>query len=602
MKSTLAVLGLAAILDGVLPVPLIAGAVRDQFGDPIEAATVQAGDARTQTSADGTFALRTAAARVRITCTYCRPTEARVSNEGTVAAIVQRYHALAAEPPSPQDLRALPYARVESALALAPFIVLNESGGVLPGPRVSRYGLSRFGGLVLDDGIASYDFAAGLSPWRSFADYGAASVAQADSSQAFRYGDLAGAGTFFVDTRPESGQSTTALFGTHTALDVASAAPQLSYSFADSSGDSDSHARADASARFLAGNDTFSATAVAARDRERVFDQNAASNVSAVLIHWDRTRSIHAYADLVADRAAYAAFFSSADAAGAWSDVQLRAGMSTTAPVSAFAELGARVSSGFYDAYETDHLRAAGTSVQTHVSVGAHYQSDRFTWTAGLSAFDAAYAGGTGGFSTPLSADIIVPSAEVRYAFTPRWNLEVDAGVSFRLPTLLEAYAYDRDDHLLAFDRYTQQSATLGYTDRHRLRASFTAMSARVSNLDNGNVTAMGASLAWQIAPELSLRAWTLHFDDTTRPSADVLRFGAAPLPATPASIWATYENPHGLRADLIWRSDLIDYQPDAHVDASISAPLLDSVRWFIGSERLRGRRSIEAGLRLDRS
>jgi hypothetical protein len=72
-------------------------------------------------------------------------------------------------------------------------------------------------------------------------------------------------------------------------------------------------------------------------------------------------------------------------------------------------------------------------------------------------------------------------------------------------------------------------------------------------------------------------------------------------MPATPASVWAEYENGSGLRIDTIWRRDLVDYRIQTHVDASISGPLSHDFRWFIGSERRSGEQYVSAGLRFAR-
>jgi len=85
-------------------------------------------------------------------------------------------------------------------------------------------------------------------------------------------------------------------------------------------------------------------------------------------------------------------------------------------------------------------------------------------------------------------------------------------------------------------------------------------------------VRALGFSLAWQAAPAISLRAWTLYFNDRTQPYEALVRFGRPVQSGTPGSLWLTYENPSGLRLDGIYRADLLDALPNRHVDASLSA------------------------------
>jgi hypothetical protein len=310
---------------------------------------------------------------------------------------------------------------------------------------------------------------------------------------------------------------------------------------------------------------------------------------------------LRTYADVSADRAQYAFSTAFRPVEGEWTDLSLQTGISSTARISMFADGGARFSAGYYDAGGIGQARIAGNIVQTHVSVGAQSRIDRLMWRAGVGLFGVSYSGGSSGFSTPNSTQITAPSASISYAFTPKWNVSVDASQSFRLPSLLEQYGYGADESSIYFDRYGTQDITLSYSDLRRLRVTLLAMNTNVTLLDNGTISAAGASVGWQIAPGLSLRTWMLHFDDASQPYAPVFRFGARPQPATPASAWFTFENPHGFRADVIWRRDLLDYLADSHVDASIGAPLAGELRWFIGTERRQGERYVSAGLRISR-
>ena len=585
---------------GAAPAPLITGAVRDQFGDPIAGARILAADARTVTDAAGTFALETAASRVEISCDYCRTTGADVANDGTVVAIVQRYHAVATVDVSPIDLRSLPYGRIESALSLEPFAVLTESSNLLPGPRVSYLGLSQFGGLFVDNGIASYDIAAGVTPFRAVPAYDSAAFTTRDASDAFRYGDLSGAGSFFAQTPPDGATTVgTELAGNQHAANLSQSIARGSFNVAGSADEQSARARADAWMQVPVGSDTLSATVLAARDDSIAGLSSVQSSETGAHLHYDRTREVHEFADVTADRAQYTYTASIWPVEGEWTDLSVRTGVDTTGKISWFAGAGARFSSGYYDAELVGQPRIAGTIVQTDVNAGAQSQTGRLSWRAGIGAFAVSYAGGSLGNSEPLSRQIVTPSIALSYQLDPQWTLAADANQSFRLPTLVEAYGYRADTTALYFDRYGMQDVKLDYTDLHRLRLSLVAMRANVSLLDNGTVSAAGAAVGWQIAPYVSLRAWTMHVDDATQPYAPIFRFGAPPSPATPASAWATLENPHGLRADVVWRQDLVDYRPDAHVDASIGAPITGNLRWFFGTERRGGVRYVSAGLRI---
>jgi hypothetical protein len=126
--------------------PLVVGSVRDQHGSAIAGATVTgqtlAGPvAAVATEADGTFALHAAGViSVTIACRYCRAVRVAVKSDEPVVAIVLRYDALVDASPSRDDLENLPYAHVESSLALHPFTLLAQTSAPYPGSSVSDRG------------------------------------------------------------------------------------------------------------------------------------------------------------------------------------------------------------------------------------------------------------------------------------------------------------------------------------------------------------------------------------------------------------------------------------------------------------------------------
>ncbi|MBV8727654.1 MAG: carboxypeptidase regulatory-like domain-containing protein, partial [Candidatus Eremiobacteraeota bacterium] len=154
--------------------PLIVGSLRDQSGTPISAANIKAFDASgamlasAQSSDDGTFALTTSAATtLRIECDYCLPVTVHPDLSRPLAIVVHRFLAVMQSEPSRQDIAALPYAHAESVLSLAPYTVLEDSSGIVPGPYVSNRGLASGGGLLLDGGVPVYDVTANESPFIS---------------------------------------------------------------------------------------------------------------------------------------------------------------------------------------------------------------------------------------------------------------------------------------------------------------------------------------------------------------------------------------------------------------------------------------------------
>jgi len=64
-------------------------------------------------------------------------------------------------------------------------------------------------------------------------------------------------------------------------------------------------------------------------------------------------------------------------------------------------------------------------------------------------------------------------------------------------------------------------------------------------------------------------------------------------------ALWLTYDATGALRADLIYRRDLLDFAPFYHVDGAISGPIANRLRWYAGAEDRMHRTFVDAGLRL---
>jgi hypothetical protein len=473
---------------------------------------------------------------------------------------------------------------------------------VLPGPRVSTYGASAFGGLLIDNGIPQYDIAAGVSAWRAFPAFDVRSVDVRDQRDAFRYGDMAGGGTFSSNTQTSTAGSALVFAGNENALNFSQAFGSSSYNAGASSDADQTTLRVDGSTRVQVGDaETLTIGGLIANDRLFPNAGGINDNAEGVRAHFESTRANRVFADAIVDRAGYDTLTTTGSGvSGLWSDVTTQAGVVSNTPVQLFGELSARWSTGYYNATSVGIPRVAGTVTQTQALIGAQQSTDRYTFQGGVGVFSAAYTGGTLGVSRPLSSTILTPSLSGTYNFSDRWNVEVAASTAFRLPSLLETYAAAPFATDLAYDRYGSVLESVSYTDAQRLRVSFLTMNETVSNLDEGIVSSTGAEVAWQISPAISLRAWGMHVNDTTRSDYQLYRFARTPMPATVGSAWLTYDIPGGLRIDAIYRRDLTDYQPDAHFDASVSAPLTGALRWFASTERRHGERYVSAGLRWD--
>ena len=575
---------LAPLLCGAGPQPLLVGVVHDQYGQAVAGARVQVGSRQADTDAAGTFALADdgPSGWVEITCSYCRPLRTAYQAGEPVLAIVQRYDALTQSGPTRRDIAALPYASAASTVALTPYAVLNDSASPIPGARVSMFGASPFwGGLTIDDGIPSYDVAASASTFPFFPASFVQQVNVQGPAAAFRYGDNAGSGTFFMDTRPENGTWAGGSAGSAHLLRIAGNDGAFASSAGLSGSAVNSVDRIDASWSVPAGDDTFSGSAILAGSHDAATPGttlDAAFN--AVRFAYRRVRANTLQANVIFDNGGYnGQLYEGAGVSGAWSDFEADAGVQTSGALHGFADISLRDSTGSY-ADPTLASGVAGSIAQNHLDAGAQYNGYNYTATAGVGAFGIGFHGGSGGVSQPLNASAVLPSVSFSWAFAPRWNASISSSQWFRLPSLSEAYGSLPLPTDLSIPKNSSTIEQLDYGDLRRVRVELVGV--------QGTANAAGGTFAWEIAPNLSIRAWSLHFDNAAESAAQTVN-----------SAWATYENPAGWRIDAMERRDELDDAPDQHFDWSVSAPLAAHVRWFAVSQRRRLERTYETGLQL---
>lgn len=598
-RSAVFVLALCLIGATAAPTALITGSVRDQNGAPIEGAAVsvpgRAG--QTRTDADGTFALDEAGDRVQIRCRYCRPALVRVGADGTVVAIVRRYAALTQNGPSRDDIAALPYAHIESAIALTPFVQLEDSRAAIPGPELSDRGSQRGGGLILDAGIPNYDVVANVSPFLTIPQHYIQNATAAPASDAYRYGDLADGGTFGLDATSES-RDALASGGAGGAIRFGLANAISSISAGLSRDQVERRERADGSLLVPLLDGTVGVDATASDGRTTPYDGEDEIYASYAAVHasYERTRTSTLRVDAYGDRGTYEADLG-LPVRAAWSDTGGSVSIRSNATVAPFATLGVRASTGFYDAERFGIARFGATLGQTQMMGGVHASGSWYDVLAAYGLYDASYTGGVYGLEFPQGAQMTAPLVRVRVSPNDRWSLTASTSGGFMLPTLLARYGIDVPYRVVYVDRDATQEATIEYSDGARVRIAATGLQRYVRGMDNGRVGSMGASVTWQVAPEVSVRASYLRSSPRFT-SREGFRYGERPLPATTGSVWLTYDLTSALRFDAIWRQDLIDYLPDAHLDASISAPFARDLRWFVGSERRLGVRYTDVGLR----
>jgi hypothetical protein len=585
--------------------PLVVGAVRDQNGAPVAGALVRAvgtGNLETaSTDSNGTFALRASGvSTLEIACAFCRTQRVSVVPGVPVVAIVHRYAALLAQTPSPSDLASLPYAHVESALALRPFTVLEDTSALVPGASLSDRGLARGGGLVLDAGVPNYDPVTNASPFLTTPQFYARGVDVRPPFDAFQYGDRAGGGTFAIDPIGEPATSATALGGDDAVFNLAESTPRGGAALGSSSNGIDLRKRIDADWTIPASSDSL-LTLAASIAQGRVAPSGGSyleSSFGALRARYDRVRENDVHVQVLADRGTYD-LQAGRESTALWSDVAAEIGIAPATPVGFFADLGLRSSSGLYDAREYTIPLEYAAIEQQHADAGLRVVGKDYDLSAGIAAFDIGYRRGTLG-GPPLRSLVASPAVDLQLAPGRRLSARLGLAQTFRLPTVLEAYANPPFSTHLPYDRNDLASATLSYTDLRRLRVDFTAATQAVHDLDWGNVNSVGIAATWQFAPAFSARVWELDVRDSTISNRSYVA-ETLPKTATVGSLWITYENDARVRVDAIWRRDLLDNLADEHLDGSISAPLAPNVRWFIGTERYRRSRYVDLGIRFTR-
>lgn len=575
MKRT-AVTVLALLLAGVAPpdTTVVAGTVRDQRGAPIAGARVDvySGSRRlgtALTAADGTFASEESGAdAVQIACAFCVKTRAAIGSDGIVVAIVRRYDAVRTEVPNAEDLASLPYADVESALSLTPFILLSQASTSVIGAQVDDRRISGHGGLLVLNGTPDYDIATNASPYATIPDFDASTIAITRSQFAYPYGDTADAGTFYVDT---TGGSVFAAAGGG----VAAKAPFDAGRFSGSAGYSEDlgyvmGSRADARYTFSAPDTIGSVSAGSGRGSQDVpGDYPFASSFSSLRAAAERTRGADIAASFDADRGTYTYDTKPYPADVAWSDVDARASIRARSAFSPFALVSARRST------------SEATLGQSRAVAGATLDLPHFAAVAALGSDLVSYASYGPTQAAPTRAHDGVFS--VTWKPDDSLSLEASTRSGYWLPVFLFAYDVSPGSPI-TIDQDNALESTLTYSDLRRLKISLTAL--RYADQTGASSGSAGAAIAWQVAPKISLRAWTLR-NSNDAPSA-VASFDSA---------WATYDN-GAFRADVIFRRDLRAGLPDPHVDASASGALEGVMRWFVATEARNGVRTLRVGLR----
>jgi hypothetical protein len=588
-------------------VPLVVGSVRDQRGSPVEGALVSgqtAGGRKVAATSDsaGTFVLQgEGIAALLITCRYCQPAVVTAEPGEPVVAIVRRYQALAEEFPSPNDLESLPYAHVESAVALRPFTLLAQSSAPYPGSRLSDRGLSSIGSLLIDDGTPAYDITNGESPYTFIpANYEQTAVVR-DAGNAFAYGDQAGGGVVALDPFRAGSNAEIATIGSDTIARAQVGSAASGIALGSFSNNQESRQRTDLFASLPLPADQ-SLNVVAGTEQGRVYQfpgSSLAGSFSFSNATFNDPRALNLYISAAADRGDYT--MTEYPISSAWSDSNFAAGIHTTGAVSGFADVAVRSSTGFYDpqALPVSLPRVGAMLSQTRADLGFVSGAHDYSVVGGVGVFWVNYAGGTLGVSQPAKATFVLPSITAQLFPSGKFGVKLQESDSFVLPTFVDQYQFTAGQPApLGFERNSMLGGAFTYTDGSRLRFSFEHADQSVNGIWTGTVTSTGFSAVWQIAPAIALRAWTMHVTDTVPLYGGGLPYnGIAP---TVNAVWLTYDTGAALRVDAIYRRDLLDAAPFYHFDGAISGPIGNGLRWYAGAEDRMRRTFVDAGLRFN--
>ena len=581
---------------------LVVGSVRDQRGSPIVGADVVALDAAGRPAGHdrsdrlGTFVISPArpARALDVRCRHCRTT--RLSVHGTsenVAVLVTRYAALEGDVPSADDLAALPYGRIVDALGLIPFTLPS-------GTSISDRGLGGGRSLVLDDGAPLVDLSLGTSAVLDFPDRYVRTIDVAGPEVAYRYGLYAGGGIFALDQRDAGRTAASFDSGTASSLTLEPSLGEMAPAAAVSSDGGTLARRADIdfSGPFAGG----SLRAGFGSAAERIADVAGDSerDVSTFRLNYaTASRQYLTFADVYASDVALANDAAGSDYRSGYLSADFR--LEHPGPVTLTEGANLLRQTGTYTIRAPYPYALYGRANDATAYVEARAGDDRANVDAGLALTDVA-VGETLVQNAPSGTHIaFLPSLIARVPLGYGAYARAGFSESVRVPTLLESTVSPAAD-APQLERGELEESAIGF-DGGRVRGEAIAYREFTHGFDERRLDGLGLSLVWQVAPLVSVRAWSLR--------ASPLAFAtpapaSAPEPETGAGrqvLWSTYANGEGLRLDAIVHRDAGASGAAALAfDAAAFVPVLEHLAVGVGTvERVGSRRRYYAGLRARR-
>lgn len=516
------VTALAAVAAPAQADELVVGALRDQDGTVVAGAAVAAVDAsgrvlaRDRSAADGTFALAAPSrpAAVIVDADDAEPLRLAVPADGSPLAGTVRRHRSADLVPAVADVAALPAGSLSQLGSVPPYRV------AFPGSLSDRW-LALGRGVTTVEGLAFYRRGDGGDVTSLLPAHAAGGLGVRGALDAVWYGDRAGGGV--VDARLFDRLDAARATGSDGAL----ALGRDPVVFGATSSDPDGTRRL-----------------VAARATGRLGPASA----TALALLGD------------APGAHYAGVGAELHAAARRFDVGARFGLTSNV-----ASTPVRTAGSVGDAV----LDVSGRGPNA-IAVRVRWRDERASLgQLSTEHHDAALVlGTTRGNVARLTAAVALAygdeypyDASSRAAFAVLPSLALDAPLSSTWSLHLGGGASTLGTGGFGIARASLGEAGIAYADRRRLRAELIVYSegaAAASTLNRG----VAASLGWEIAPRVSLRAWSMR--DTDRFDMTVAAYpGGPPLRLTTGArfdrdvAWLTWDAP--VRLDVLYRAGAIE-------------------------------------------
>jgi hypothetical protein len=579
---------------------LLVGSVRDGTGAPVVGAELRASDARGlavgtgRTDADGTFAIAIGgpAASLEVRCTHCRTDRLTLGGRMNLAIVVLRYAALESDVPTSADLSALPYGRIVDDLALVPFMVPTNGGA-----DISDRGLGAGNGLVLDNGVPLVDLATGTSALGDFPDRYVRSITLAGPEQAFRYGTYAGGGIFALSPNQEQLSFGSFDAGGAPSLALEPVLDAVHPAIGESNDDGTMARRADLDATTGFAGGVLSAGAGSADETYTSGgDELLARDLN--LAHVDYATASRNYRSFADFSAAGSSVFDDYSQSEAYRSSYLAADVRLEHPAPIALAVGALTTrqTGFYALDDPYPATLTGSADDETIYAQAQTGDEHFGATAGLGLSNVSLSETLGSARTSGERLALVPSLGGSVPLGPD-GLYARAGYSeaLRVPSLLETSAEPSPSPNGApLERDELAQSALGFDDGGRVRAELIAYREFAHGFDDERLSGLGGSLVWQIAPLISVRAWTLRatpleYADSNEPYAQ--------SDTSRQLLWATYANGDGLRFDAIVHRDLTSGQA-LPLDADVYVPVQKDAALALGTARVAGVRRYYVGVR----